>query len=155
MRYGAGHCSYAWHGAAGELRFSYKASNIIEFWKHWHITLNRFLRKYVYIPLGGNRKGTARMYLNLFIVFLVSGIWHGAGWNFVLGSAAWCAVSGYSGMAAKAATAAVCGGCACSKWNEKIRRTFCSPTCALRHSDLPVFELYMDAVPFCKSVTGR
>ena len=39
---------------------------------------------------------------------------------------------------------AVCGGCACSKWNEKIRRTFCSPTCALRHSDLPVFELYMD-----------
>ena len=62
----------------------YKASNIIEFWKRWHITLNRFLRKYVYIPLGGNRKGTARMYLNLFIVFLVSGIWHGAGWNFVL-----------------------------------------------------------------------
>lgn len=134
----------------------YKASNIIEFWKHWHITLNRFLRKYVYIPLGGNRKGTARMYLNLFIVFLVSGIWHGAGWNFVLwGALPWCAVSGYSGMAAKAATAAVCGGCACSKWNEKIRRTFCSPTCALRRSDLPVFELYMDAVPFCKSVTGR
>lgn len=62
----------------------YKASNLIEFWKRWHITLNRFLRKYVYIPLGGNRKGTARMYLNLFIVFLVSGIWHGAGWNFVL-----------------------------------------------------------------------
>lgn len=62
----------------------YKASNIIEFWKRWHITLNRFLRKYVYIPLGGNRKGTARMYLNLFLVFLVSGIWHGAGWNFVL-----------------------------------------------------------------------
>lgn len=62
----------------------YKASNIIEFWKRWHITLNRFLRKYVYIPLGGNRKGTARMYLNLFMVFLVSGIWHGAGWNFVL-----------------------------------------------------------------------
>ena len=62
----------------------YKASNIIEFWKRWHITLNRFLRKYVYIPLGGNRKGTTRMYLNLFIVFLVSGIWHGAGWNFVL-----------------------------------------------------------------------
>ena len=62
----------------------YKASNIIEFWKRWHITLNRFLRKYVYIPLGGNRKGGARMYLNLFMVFLVSGIWHGAGWNFVL-----------------------------------------------------------------------
>ena len=62
----------------------YKASNIIEFWKRWHITLNRFLRKYVYIPLGGNRKGTARMYLNLFLVFLVSGIWHGAGWNLVL-----------------------------------------------------------------------
>lgn len=62
----------------------YKATNIIDFWKRWHITLNRFFTKYVYIPLGGNRKGEARMYLNLFLVFLLSGLWHGAGWNFIV-----------------------------------------------------------------------
>ena len=62
----------------------YKAVNIVDFWKRWHITLNRFFMKYVYIPLGGNRKGQARTYLNLMIVFLLSGIWHGAGWNFLV-----------------------------------------------------------------------
>ncbi len=62
----------------------YQAGNIVEFWKRWHITLNRFFTKYIYIPLGGNRKGRARMYGNLLIVILVSGIWHGAGWNFIL-----------------------------------------------------------------------
>ncbi|MCH5249821.1 MAG: MBOAT family protein [Lachnospiraceae bacterium] len=62
----------------------YKAVNIVDFWKRWHITLNRFFTKYVYIPLGGNRKGNARMYANLLIVFCLSGIWHGAGWNFVI-----------------------------------------------------------------------
>ncbi len=62
----------------------YKASDPIEFWKRWHITLNRFLLKYVYIPLGGNRKGRGRMYCNLMLVFLVSGLWHGAGWTFLL-----------------------------------------------------------------------
>lgn len=62
----------------------YQAGNIIEFWKRWHITLNRFFTKYIYIPLGGNRKGKGRMYGNLLAVFLVSGIWHGAGWNFIL-----------------------------------------------------------------------
>lgn len=62
----------------------YRAVNIIDFWKRWHITLNRFLMRYVYIPLGGNRKGTSRMLLNLMLVFLISGIWHGAGWNFVV-----------------------------------------------------------------------
>ena len=62
----------------------YKAGNIIEFWKRWHMTLNRFFTKYVYIPLGGSRAGTARMYLNLMIVFLLSGLWHGAGWNFIV-----------------------------------------------------------------------
>lgn len=61
----------------------YRAHNIIEFWKRWHITLNRFLMRYVYIPLGGNRRGRRRMFLNLLLVFLVSGLWHGAGWNFV------------------------------------------------------------------------
>lgn len=62
----------------------YKAENIIDFWKRWHITLSRFFTRNIYIPLGGNRKGAARMYFNLFIVFFLSGLWHGAGWNFVL-----------------------------------------------------------------------
>ena len=62
----------------------YKAVNIIDFWKRWHITLNRFFTKYVYIPLGGNRRGRVRMYLNLMIVFLLSGLWHGAGWNYLV-----------------------------------------------------------------------
>ena len=62
----------------------YKACNIIDFWKRWHITLSRFFTKNIYIPLGGNHKGNVRMYANLFLVFLLSGIWHGAGWNFIL-----------------------------------------------------------------------
>lgn len=62
----------------------YKANTILEFWERWHMTLTRFLTKYLYIPLGGNRKGKARMYLNTLIVFLCSGIWHGASWTFVL-----------------------------------------------------------------------
>ncbi len=62
----------------------YKAVNIVDFWKRWHITLNRFFTKYVYIPLGGNRKGRGRMYLNLLIVFFLSGLWHGAGFHFLV-----------------------------------------------------------------------
>jgi len=62
----------------------YKAASIIEFWRHWHMTLSRFLRDYLYIPLGGNRKGTAHRYLNLMITMLLGGLWHGAGWTFVL-----------------------------------------------------------------------
>lgn len=62
----------------------YKASNIMEFWQRWHITLTRFFTRYLYIPLGGNRKGRGRTYLNCLIIFLVSGIWHGAGWQFVI-----------------------------------------------------------------------
>lgn len=62
----------------------YKATNIVDFWKRWHITLTRFLTKYIYIPLGGNRKGKIRTYINIFIVFLVSGIWHGAGYTFIV-----------------------------------------------------------------------
>ncbi len=62
----------------------YKAVNIIEFWRHWHMTLSRFLRDYLYIPLGGNRNGTAHRYLNLMITMLLGGLWHGAGWTFVL-----------------------------------------------------------------------
>jgi alginate O-acetyltransferase complex protein AlgI len=62
----------------------YKSLNIIEFWKKWHITLTRFFTKYVYIPLGGSKKGTARTYANIFIIFFLSGIWHGANWTFIL-----------------------------------------------------------------------
>lgn len=61
----------------------YKALNIRDFWNRWHMTLGRFLTHYLYIPLGGNRKGKANTYINLFIVFLISGLWHGAGWTFV------------------------------------------------------------------------
>ncbi len=61
----------------------YKALTIDDFWKRWHITLTRFLTKYIYIPLGGNRKGTTRTYLNILIVFLISGIWHGVGLPFL------------------------------------------------------------------------
>ena len=62
----------------------YKAININDFWKRWHITLTRFFTRYVYIPLGGNRKGTVRTYVNIMIVFLVSGLWHGAEFSFVI-----------------------------------------------------------------------
>ena len=62
----------------------YKAGSIMDFWRRWHMTLSRFLRDYVYIPLGGNRHGEARRYRNLFLTMLVGGIWHGAGWTFVI-----------------------------------------------------------------------
>lgn len=62
----------------------YKSINIIEFWRRWHITLSRFLRYYLYIPLGGNRKTESRRYFNLLITMLLGGLWHGAGWTFVL-----------------------------------------------------------------------
>lgn len=62
----------------------YKATSITDFWSRWHMSLTRFLRQYVYIPLGGNRKGKVRTYINIMIVFLVSGIWHGANWTFII-----------------------------------------------------------------------
>ncbi|MBQ8783674.1 MAG: MBOAT family protein [Clostridia bacterium] len=62
----------------------YKSQSIGEFWKRWHITLGRALRTFIYIPLGGNRKGKIRMYINYMITFLLSGLWHGASWTFVL-----------------------------------------------------------------------
>ena len=62
----------------------YKAANISEFWRRWHITLSHFLRDYVYIALGGNRNGIFKRYSNLFITMLLGGIWHGAGWNFII-----------------------------------------------------------------------
>lgn len=62
----------------------YKAGSIIEFWQRWHMTLSRFLRDYLYFPLGGNRKGTFRRYLNLMITMLLGGLWHGANYTFVV-----------------------------------------------------------------------
>lgn len=62
----------------------YKAVNIVDFWRRWHITLSRFLRDYLYIPLGGSRRGPARRYLNIMITMLLGGLWHGAAWTFVV-----------------------------------------------------------------------
>jgi alginate O-acetyltransferase complex protein AlgI len=62
----------------------YKAENIIEFWRCWHMTLSRFLRDYLYIPLGGSRHGPGRRYSNLMATMLLGGLWHGAGWNYVI-----------------------------------------------------------------------
>lgn len=62
----------------------YKAGSIIEFWRRWHITLSRFLRDYLYIPLGGSRLGETRRLCNLFLVMALGGLWHGAGWTFVI-----------------------------------------------------------------------
>ena len=61
----------------------YRAVNIVEFWHRWHITLSRFLRDHLYIPLGGNRRGRLRRHLNLMVTMLLGGLWHGAGWTFV------------------------------------------------------------------------
>lgn len=62
----------------------YKSKSITEFWRRWHITLGRAMREYIYIPLGGNRKGKIRTYINLSITFLISGLWHGASWTFII-----------------------------------------------------------------------
>ena len=69
----------------------YKATSIIEFWRRWHITLSRFLKDYLYIPLGGSRKGKSRRYINLMITMVLGGLWHGAGWTFIL----WGALHGF------------------------------------------------------------
>jgi alginate O-acetyltransferase complex protein AlgI len=62
----------------------YKATSIIDFWRRWHMTLSAFLRDYLYIPLGGNRRGPALRYVNLMITMLLGGLWHGAAWTFVI-----------------------------------------------------------------------
>lgn len=69
----------------------YKATNIIDFWRRWHMTLSRFLRDYLYIPLGGNRYGNYRRYSNLLVTMLLGGLWHGANWTFVI----WGALHGF------------------------------------------------------------
>ncbi len=88
MAIGAARC----FGVTLPLNFNspYKAVDIIAFWRRWHMTLSRFLRDYLYIPLGGNRLGPKRRYLNLFLTMLLGGLWHGAAWTFV----AWGALHG-------------------------------------------------------------
>jgi alginate O-acetyltransferase complex protein AlgI len=68
----------------------YRSESITEFWRRWHISLSTWLREYLYIPLGGNRKGDVRTYINLFLTMLLGGLWHGASWNFVI----WGAIHG-------------------------------------------------------------
>lgn len=65
-------------------RYPYISKSISEFWRRWHITLSSFFKEYVYIPLGGNRRGRARTYLNLFVVWALTGLWHGAALHFLL-----------------------------------------------------------------------
>ena len=62
----------------------YQATSIIDFWRRWHMSLSRFLRDYLYFPLGGSRRGPVRRYVNLMIVMLLGGLWHGANWTFVV-----------------------------------------------------------------------
>lgn len=69
----------------------YKSRSIKEFWRRWHMTLSRFLRDYLYIPLGGNRAGPSRRYVNLFVTMVLGGLWHGAGWTFII----WGALHGF------------------------------------------------------------
>lgn len=63
--------------------YPYIATSVTDFWHRWHISLSTWFKEYVYIPLGGNRKGLARQILNILIVWTLTGIWHGAGWNFL------------------------------------------------------------------------
>ena len=65
-------------------QYPYTAKSVTDFWRKWHISLGSFFRDYVYIPLGGNRKGKIRTYFNILVVWLLTGLWHGASWNFVL-----------------------------------------------------------------------
>ena len=68
---------------AQNFNFPYKSQNLTDFWRRWHISLSTWLRDYIYIPLGGNRKGTRRTYINNFATMLIGGLWHGAAWKFV------------------------------------------------------------------------
>ena len=80
----------------------YLAQSITEFWRRWHISLSTWLRDYLYVPLGGNRKGRVRTYVNLFLVMLLGGLWHGAAWNFVIWGGLHGALLAYERMRGKA-----------------------------------------------------
>src|SRR5688572_11979533 len=81
----------------------YKSQSITEFWHRWHISLSAWLRDYLYVPLGGNRKGRVRTYVNLFLVMLIGGLWHGAAWNFVIWGALHGALLAFERLRGKAA----------------------------------------------------
>ena len=81
----------------------YISQSITEFWHRWHISLSAWLRDYLYIPLGGNRKGRVRTYVNLFVVMLLGGLWHGAAWNFVVWGALHGALLAFERLRGKAA----------------------------------------------------
>ncbi len=89
--------------------FPYKSKNISEFWRRWHISLSSWMRDYIYIPLGGNRKGTLRSYVNNLVTMLVAGLWHGAGWKFIF----WGGIHGVGLVVHKA----------CKTWLDKIPDT--------------------------------
>ena len=80
----------------------YRSQSITEFWHRWHISLSAWLRDYLYVPLGGNRKGRARTYMNLFLVMLIGGLWHGAAWNFVVWGGLHGALLGFERLHGKA-----------------------------------------------------
>lgn len=89
---------------AKNFNFPYKSRNLTDFWRRWHISLSTWLRDYIYIPLGGNRKGTARTYVNNFATMLIGGLWHGASWKFVF----WGAMHG-AGLAVHKASKPILG----------------------------------------------
>ena len=70
--------------------YPYISKSVTEFWRRWHISLGSWFREYVYIPLGGNREGRVKQYRNLFIVWFLTGLWHGANWNFILWGLYYC-----------------------------------------------------------------
>ena len=84
LRHGDRPRAHVRRAVPAQLRLALQATSISEFWRRWHITLSPFLRDYLYIPLGGNRRGEARRYVNLMVTMLLGGLWHGAGWTFVL-----------------------------------------------------------------------
>ena len=81
----------------------YRSQSITEFWHRWHISLSTWLRDYLYLPLGGNRSGRARTYVNLAIVMVIGGLWHGAAWNFVIWGAIHGALLAFERLRGKAA----------------------------------------------------
>ncbi len=72
--------------------YPYTSTSITDFWRRWHISLGTWFREYVYIPLGGNRRGRARTYFNIFVVWFLTGLWHGASWNFILWGLYYCLI---------------------------------------------------------------
>ena len=123
----------------------YKARNITEFWRRWHMTLSRFLRDYLYIPLGGNRRGPLRRYTNLMLTMLLGGLWHGAGWTFL----AWGALHGLLLVAHGLWRSGLgwLGGRRISALGARVPRT-------LRHIGAQSFSLLSGALTFTAVVVG-